>query len=384
MKKYITLFSLFIGQGFIGTVISLLTLTSILVGRNLAPSPKLASFPITMTVIGTFVMIYFAAIMMSKYGRKNAFLFSGIIGLIGSIIAIIAIYKSSFILFLFSMFLIGNTISFNQYYRFAAAEVFDDIIWKRRSTSIVIGGGVLGGILGPFLAKNGEFFIDGYPFLGNFIFLLLVFILFIFSQNFIFLKEIKKKKIEEKNNKINYDSSFLVGTLSCTVAFFLMTLIMNSAPLSMYNNHYSMENNALAIQVHFLAMYIPSFFISFILNKIKKTYIILFGIFSFLFGSILSFVFSGYMGYFFPLMFSGLGWALMFSGGTYYINEISSSKKHKLQGLNSIIIYSFNVLSSFLVGILLSYENGWINLNYITIFACILFILLLFFLKEKE
>ncbi|MDO4905508.1 MAG: hypothetical protein Q4A16_08165, partial [Lautropia sp.] len=58
MKKYITLAAFFLGQGLTGTVISLLTLTSALVGKQLAPVPSLATLPITMTVLGSLVMSY--------------------------------------------------------------------------------------------------------------------------------------------------------------------------------------------------------------------------------------------------------------------------------------------------------------------------------------
>ncbi|WP_179108953.1 hypothetical protein [Rodentibacter caecimuris] len=99
-------------------------------------------------------MIYYASLSMKKHGRRRAFVISGFIGIFGVILAIFSLYYQYLIFFLFSTFILGNAAIFNQFYRFAVAEIFDNEIWKKRSTSFVIGSGILGGILGSFLAGN--------------------------------------------------------------------------------------------------------------------------------------------------------------------------------------------------------------------------------------
>ncbi|MBF0750785.1 MULTISPECIES: MFS transporter [unclassified Pasteurella] len=375
MKKYITLIALCLGQGLSGTVISLLTLTSALVGKSLAPTEILITLPMTMTVLGSFCMIYYASLLMKKYGRRRSFVISGFIGISGAILAIFALYYQHFMLFLFSTFILGNAAIFNQFYRFAAAEIFDNEIWKKRSTSLVIGSGIIGGILGPFLAGKGGNFISNYELMGNFIFIIIIFSLLIFSQLFIFIE--KEVPLSNSTSLLNtthiYRSNFIIGTLSCTIGFSLMTLIMNSAPLSMYNNHYPISQNVFALQLHFIGMYAPALFIPFLIEKIKTATLILFGSLCFIVGSISIFLLSPQHGYVISLFFAGIGWAFMFSGGTFYLNEIHHSIKHKLQSVSSIFTYSGNLTFSFLAGFTLAFPNGWQWVNIIVISISSLF-----------
>ncbi|OOF70184.1 MFS transporter [Rodentibacter caecimuris] len=376
MKKYITLIALCLGQGLSGTVISLLTLTSALVGKSLAPTEILITLPMTMTVLGSFCMIYYASLLMKKYGRRRAFIISGFIGILGAILAIVALYYQHFVLFLFSTFILGNATIFNQFYRFAAAEIFSNEIWKKRSTSLVIGSGILGGILGPFLAGKGVNFISNHDLMGNFIFIIIIFSLLIVSQFFVFIEKESSlpKSISLLNKEQIYRSrNFIIGTLSCTIGFSLMTLMMNSAPLSMHNNHYPVSQNVIALQLHFIGMYVPALFIPFLIEKIKTGTLILFGSLCFTFGSISIFLLSPYYSYVISLFFSGIGWALMFSGGTFYLNEINHDIKHKLQSISSIFTYSGNLTFSFLAGFTLAFPNGWQWVNIIVMSISSLF-----------
>ncbi|THA09268.1 MFS transporter [Rodentibacter pneumotropicus] len=376
MKKYITLIALCLGQGLSGTVISLLTLTSALVGKSLAPTEILITLPMTMTVLGSFCMIYYASLLMKKYGRRSSFIISGFIGISGAILAIFALYYQHFMLFLFSTFILGNATIFNQFYRFASAEIFDNGIWKKRSTSLVIGSGILGGILGPFLAGKGVNFISNHDLMGNFIFIIIIFSLLIVSQFFVFIEKESSlpKSISLLNKEQIYRSrNFIIGTLSCTIGFSLMTLMMNSAPLSMHNNHYPVSQNVFALQLHFIGMYAPALFIPFLIEKIKTGTLILFGSLCFTFSSISIFLLSPYYSYVISLFFSGIGWALMFSGGTFYLNEINHDIKHKLQSISSIFTYSGNLTFSFLAGFTLAFPNGWQWVNIIVMSISSLF-----------
>ena len=376
MKKYITLAAFFLGQGLTGTVISLLTLTSALVGKQLAPVPSLATLPITMTVLGSLVMSYSASMLMKRYGRKQAFMLSGFIGVAGGLLAAVAVYYLNFYLFLISTLILGCATVFNQYYRFSAAEIFDDSVKSKRATSLIIGGGIIGGILGPYIASKGSDLISDKAFLGSFIFVIILFVILILSQLFVFEKEtLPLKQTVQTGTFQNYSHQFVFETASCAVGFALMTFIMNSAPLSMHNHAYSIADNSFLLQLHFLAMYCPSLFLPFILHKIKAQQIILAGGLFFILGSMSVFFIGEYSGYMISLICAGLGWSLMFNGGTFYINEIKDSRiKYKVQGINSLITYLCNLTASFSVGLFLVYENGWAWVNIITAVIASVFI----------
>ncbi|MDR0807406.1 MAG: MFS transporter [Enterobacteriaceae bacterium] len=383
-KEYITLTALFIGQGLTGSIISLLTLTSTLAGNMLTPVSYFATLPVTTTVLGSALMVYYASHLMKKYGRRTAFIIGSVIGLLGSISAAIAIYYHLFSLFVFSTFILGGATVFNQYYRFAAAEVFPTENQKKISTSLIIGGGILGGILGPFLAIQGAYYFTQYIFLGTFFISGFVFIITLFTQCFIDISDAESaitNPSDSCDSKLhNYhaiytSNDFIVGTLSCTLAFALMTLLMNSAPLAMYHAHFDLEESAVVLQWHFFAMYAPALVLPFIVKKVSNTNIILFGAFCFFVGSVAIFLVDALLAYMFSLAAVGIGWSFMFSGGTFLINKISlPAVKHKIQGLNSAITYLFNLLASLSVGVFMINEKGWFIVNMVSVLLIVIFI----------
>ncbi|CDG20282.1 Major facilitator superfamily MFS_1 [Xenorhabdus poinarii G6] len=393
-KSYLNLILLFICQGLTGSIISLLTLTSTLVGNKLSPLNYLSTLPITTTVCGSAIMIYYASMLMERYGRKMAFIMGSIVGIVGSLFACFAIIYQSFILFLCSTFILGCSTVFNQYYRFAAAEIFDDELNKKKSISIIIGGGVFGGILGPFIAMKGAFLIPGYTFLGTFILTTIVSIVVIVIQSYVdFQVETKK---EEKNRiyhtgykaqnltQLLKSNLFFLSTMSCAIGFSLMTLLMNATPLAMSQENFNIEDSAYVLQWHFVAMYAPALILPFFVDKLKTTKIILFGASFFIIGMFVAISIGSINGFLFSLFFVGLGWAFMFNGGTFLLNKFTKSEyKYKLQGINSLIVYLSNMIASLSIGIVMSQSRGWFILNTIGIVIIVIYIII-FSIKSKK
>ncbi|WP_350317163.1 MFS transporter [Pectobacterium aroidearum] len=387
-KRYITVASLIIGQGLTGSIISLLTLTSTLVGNSLSPSPYLATLPITATVVGSAIMVYYASHLMNVYGRRTAFSIGSGIGILGSIFAAISVYYQIFSFFVFSTFIMGCATVFNQYYRFAGAEVFDDESSKKKCTSLIIGGGVIGGVIGPFIATKGAYLISSHLFLGTFFIAIVIFVFALGSQIFISLPKpvvidakIKKNHPEKEIKSILSSHYFILGTLSCALGFSIMTLVMNATPLAMHHEHYQIQESAFVLQWHFLAMYAPALFLPLIISKIKTKYIIQCGAILFLIGSLSSLYFDDFTGYIITLVAVGIGWSFMFTGGTFLINQISDKEiKHKIQGINSLITYMLNLVASLAVGFFMNIPQGWLIINSMTI--AVMFCFLVYMLKN--
>nr|UKE85353.1 MFS transporter [Pectobacterium sp. PL152] len=231
-----------LGQGLTGSIISLMTLCSTLVGVSMTPVPLLTTLPITATVCGAALMIYTVSSLMTKYGRRNAFIIGTLLGLAGALLAALAIVLHSFFLFVFSTFVLGMSCAFNQYYRFAAAEIFTDSQQKNRAISWVISGGILGGFLGPFAASQSSQLWAPYPFFGSFI--AAAFICVITSLLLLGLKlppmsvATANAQRSEPLSSILKSRAFVLGTASCSVGFVVMTLLMNSVPLAMHQHHF--------------------------------------------------------------------------------------------------------------------------------------------------
>lgn len=360
MKSSFNLFSLFCGQALSGSVISLLTLSSTLVGNALAPSGWLVSLPITMTVFGSAITVYFASYLMAKYGRRTAFIISGFIGIVGALLAIYAINHAQFYLFSLATFILGGATVFNQYYRFAAAEVFADEVNKKRATSLIISAGIIGGVLGPFLAAKGAN-LSAVQYAGIFWLCLAVFALLIISQLFLSIKnpQIISSQNQTVPQRIFLQKEFKIGTACCALSFAMMVLLMNATPLAMHHQHFQLEQISPVLQWHFVAMYSPALLLPFVVKKIATRYIIGFGCLFFIVGALCALLSQQHWAYFAALIFIGAGWGLMFSGGTFLLNQLPPQYKHKLQGTSSLITYLANLTASFSVGLLMTTAYGW-------------------------
>ena len=90
---------------------------------------------------------------MRRVGRRNGFLTGGAFGLAGSVMAAAAMSLGSFWLLCAGTLLMGVYNAFGQYYRFAAADA-TPLSWRARAISLVMAGGLVGGIIGPEMSKH--------------------------------------------------------------------------------------------------------------------------------------------------------------------------------------------------------------------------------------
>src|SRR5687768_8105681 len=90
---------------------------------------------------------------MKKVGRRGGFYTGTVFGVLGAAIATLAIALGSFWLLVLGTLVLGTYNAFGQYYRYAAADVATPD-WRARAISLVMAGGLVGGIIGPELSKH--------------------------------------------------------------------------------------------------------------------------------------------------------------------------------------------------------------------------------------
>ncbi|MDK9422623.1 MFS transporter [Pectobacterium carotovorum] len=377
-----------LGQGLTGSIISLMTLCSTLVGVSMTPVPLLTTLPITATVCGAALMIYSVSSLMTKYSRRNAFIIGTLLGLAGALLAALAIVLHSFSLFVFSTFVLGMSCAFNQYYRFAAAEIFTDNQQKNRAISWVISGGILGGFLGPFAASQSSQLWASYPFLGSFI--AAAFVCVITSLLLLGLKlppmsvTTPITQLSEPLAAILKSRAFVLGTASCSVGFVVMTLLMNSVPLAMHQHHFSVSHSATVLQWHFVAMYAPALLLVLLAKRLTPVQVVVIGMVCNVVGVAVALSGLTFWHFLFALMLFGIGWAFMFNGGTFMLNAFTHSvHKSRLQGINSLVIYVPNALASLSAGSLMALTSGWPLVNMVGIGMLLLLVLGLIILGRR-
>jgi MFS family permease len=123
-----------------------------LAGLSLAPNAALATLPVTCWVLGGAIATMPASLHMKRVGRQRGLTSGTLWGIAGALICATAIWLQSFWLLCFGTLVWGTYNAYGQYYRFAAADVASGD-FKATAISLVLAGGLVGGILGPTTSR---------------------------------------------------------------------------------------------------------------------------------------------------------------------------------------------------------------------------------------
>ena len=129
-----------------------------IIGTHIAPSPALATLPLSLSVLGVASMSLPAALLMQRIGRKPAFVVSALIASLAALGCARAIDTSNFALLCATAFFIGGNMAFVQQYRFAAMELVPANEAGRAASTVMIGtlgAAMLGPTVGEFAKDLG-------------------------------------------------------------------------------------------------------------------------------------------------------------------------------------------------------------------------------------
>ncbi|MGB1612453.1 MAG: MFS transporter [Arenicellales bacterium] len=344
---------------------SLMIATSALIGFSLSEDKLWATLPIGCLFLGTLLSTYPASMIMKRIGRRAGFMIGPIFGVAGAVLTLVAIMDQSFALFSAGSFLIGVLNGVGYYYRFAAADISDDV-YRSRAISWVLVGGVLAAFIGPNLASFNRDLISGYPFAGSYASLIVVYALSVVLASRL---DIPKPGTEERAGRqrslweIARQPTFLVAVVSAMVAYGVMNLVMTSTPLAMAGHNHSFSDTALVIQWHVIAMFTPSFFTGHLIARFGTLRVMAAGAIV-LFASVAVALHGISVTHFVvALIFLGLGWNFLFIGATHLVTQsYVPAEKAKTQGLNDLLVFSTVALTALTSGMVHEIA-GWEMLN---------------------
>ena len=124
MKRNIALLGMC--QAVFNTSTGVVLSVSALVGLALASDSSLATLPQALQWEATAAFSIPLALIMRRFGRKAGFIFGALMGSTGALIAAIAIFEGSFLLYLTAILFFGAYTISGHSFRFAAAEVAND------------------------------------------------------------------------------------------------------------------------------------------------------------------------------------------------------------------------------------------------------------------
>lgn len=344
-----------VSQALMMSVSTIVVFAGGLIGAELAPSEKFATFPTACIVIGTALTIVPVTLLMKKWGRKKIFLSINLLSVALCFLAFYAISIGHFYLFCFTAFLFGITVACVLQFRFAAMEsVSTDQIPKAASTVLL--GGIASAFIGPEIAVQGKFLFEA-SFSGSFLLLALLFII----AFFVLLMFENSESNEEKTafglrslKEISKQSIFWVAILSAAIGYAVMSFIMTATPVSMHViDGHSLHNTKWVIQSHILAMFVPSLFTAFIIRRFGITKMILAGLSAYLICIVIAFLGHELINYWVSLILLGLGWNFLFIGGTTLLPQsYHPAERFKVQAANEFIVFGIQAIAAL--------SSGWV------------------------
>ena len=348
----------------------LLAAISALAGLALAPSPRLATVPVVMYVLGAAMSTLPASFFMKRHGRRAGFLLGTIVGVLGGAVCVFAILLHSFALLLAGLFVYGIYNAFGQYYRFAAADVAapED---KSRAISLTLAGGIVGGFVGPWVGRVTRTLVEP-EFAASFAALALFpLIALALITQLRFPEQSTEERLSSGRPIVEILCQPAVGVaiLAAAVGYGVMNLLMSATPLAMdLCCGHPFSHATFVLQWHVIGMFAPSFFTGSLIKRAGVLNVLLVGA-AFLFVCVgIAMHGTSLMHFWWALTLLGVGWNFLYIGGTTLLTDAQApAEKAKIQGVNDFLIYAVMVCSSLTSGVVVTGSGGWASLTGLTL-----------------
>jgi MFS family permease len=355
-----------------------------IIGADLAPDPSLATLPASLGIVSMALVSVPASLLMRRIGRKRGFILGNLIAISGALLAAYSVTQQNFFLFCLSIILVGQNGAFILQYRFAAAESVEST-HAGRAISLVLIGGILAGYLGPEIAQRSQNLLP-VQYTGSFVALAVLYAVAISILSI--MQDIRAPKIdgEPKGRPlfvIARQTTFIVAVLAGVVSYGLMNFIMTATPIHMHATGFSLQDTAWVIQSHIVAMYLPSLITGFLVERFGTLRIMLAGTLLMLGTNVVAMLGVDLNNYWGALVLLGLGWNLLFVGGTVLLTTTyRPEERFKTQAANDFTIFAMQAVSSFSAGAVLS-AAGWMIINWFAL-SILLLAGLVFLLQRKN
>ncbi len=357
-------------------------------GMALAPSANMATLPIASLVIGSAIASMPAAFIMQKIGRRSGFVYATLMALLGSILAFYSVRNGNFWGLCFSIVLLGMHLAFVQQFRFAALE------WVKpeqaaTTASIVLLGGLIAAWAGPEMVMQGKDLFS-QSFSGVFVLLAISHCLLLLLLSYIPFASAYEQPHEDSQRSLKdlISSPAIAAAITCAaVAYGVMSLIMTATPVSMTEiQHYPLNETKTVIQSHIMAMFLPSLFTPLLLRWLSTLSILMFGMLVMTLAISIALFDQSFWGYWFALVCLGLGWNLLFVGGTTLLAQsYSQQDSFRVQAVNEFSVFGTQAITSLIAGWLV-FSYGWYAVNLIAIPILVLALIMLarwYFSEDK-
>jgi MFS family permease len=335
-----------------------------LAGLALAPHVALATLPVTAWVLGGALGTMPASFHMKRVGRQRGLSAGTLWGVVGALLAAGAIWLQSFWLLCFATLVWGVYNAYGQYYRFAAADVSTPD-FRATAISLVLAGGIVGGLVGPTLSR-WTIDLAGPRFMSAYLALIVFALATMVVLRFIRIPEptaAERAATGRPLGEIAAQPKFIVAVLSGAIGYGVMNFLMTSTPIAMRACGHPYSDAATVISWHVVGMFAPSFFTGGLIRRAGVLPVMLAG-------ALLNLVAIGIAlsglevaHFWWSLVILGVGWNFLYIGGTTLLTETyRPEERAKAQGANDQAIFIMMAISSLSSGAAVT-TGGWERVN---------------------
>jgi MFS family permease len=344
-----------------------------LAGLAIADNKLLATLPVTGYVLGGAVWAMPAAAFMHRFGRRAGYTLGSIVAIGGALLGWYALTVKSLPLLCLATFVCGLYNAFGASLRFAAADVADAFrpAFRARAISLVLAGGIAGGVLGPEISKWSRDWLPN-AFAGTYLTLVG------FAMASLVLAQcLRRPGVTHAQaaagaparplREIVRQPACAVAILSAAFGYGVMNLLMVATPLAMEVCRHPYASAAFVIEWHVVGMFAPGFFTGGLIARFGALPVIAAGCVLML--GCVAVALSGVelMQFLVALFLLGVGWNFMYTGGTTLLTtSYRPSEKARVQGFMDLCVFTVMVSSSASSGALL-FVNGWTVLNLLSL-----------------
>ncbi len=357
---------LLIGQSINLTTAVLSVTVAALVGLTLAPNISYATIPYGLQFLAILISTVIFSRLMEILGRYRIFNIGILCLFLSGVIGFLSLTQDKFLYLCVSHFLLGLFISTANFYKFAATDTLHSELIPK-ATSMVISGGVFAAIVAPLLAIN----LAKAPNLPDYsliylalsvLAVILLVVIYLWNRlNTTSVSRTQTLKVGIVNSVAIKKPLIIVGILGGALGYYIMNLMMIASSIYLKQSH-SFDYASYAIQMHVLAMFLPSFFVARLIRHIGSIGTIVVGFLLISLSCLLPVLFKETIFINIALIVLGIGWNFTYSGGATLLSNIQGSQRIKLQGINETFIALFATLGAFLPAPILNYF-GWTTTN---------------------
>jgi MFS family permease len=340
-----------------------------LAGQDLAPTAALATLPFGLQFLAMILTAVPVSASMRRLGRRPVFMAAALMGACAGALGAYATTTGSFPLLCTAHLLLGTFLAAVNLFRFAALDMVDRTDHDK-AMALVLFGGVVAAILGPFIARNASTYLPLSVYASAYAALVGIGVsicLLLATLRFPAADTPTTGTPASKGGGF-LGGRFLFAALCGAVGYGMMNMLMIAASLEMHRRAYAFDSISYLIEVHVFLMFFPSLFAARLLTKLGTSAYVSLGATALLAAGTCGLL-DGAAGFILLLCLLGLSWNMLFLGGSSMVGEcLTADQRFRGQGANDFIVNGGATLGALFGAEALS-VLGWTGLSLTAIVA---------------